>query len=420
MNPFVYRDRRLMAEGVDLVHLADTVGTPCYVYSRACIEARYRAFASAFAGHDHQVCYAVKANSNLAVLNVLARLGAGFDIVSGGELARVLAAGGDPGKVVFSGVGKTADEMRAALDAGIFCFNVESESELDVLNEVAGRAGRRAKMALRVNPDVDPATHPYIATGLKESKFGIPVERALAVYERARGLPHLEIDGVACHIGSQLTELSPFLDALERVTEIADELHDAGIALRHLNLGGGLGIPYGDEQPPEPDDYVMALLGRLQTKGSRYQRIKVLIEPGRAIVGNSGLLLTRVLYVKPGEERHFAIVDAAMNDLIRPALYDAWHDIAPLEQRTDRPARAYDVVGPVCESGDFLGRNRELAIAPGDRLAVVSAGAYGAVMSSNYNTRPRAAEVMVDGDRFQIVRQRETLAALFAGESVLT
>jgi diaminopimelate decarboxylase len=420
MKPFVYRQQRLFAEGVDLARLAQDVGTPCYVYSRGYIEARYAAFDSAFAGHDHQVCYAVKANSNLAVLNVLAKLGAGFDIVSGGELARVLAAGGDPGKVVFSGVGKTPAEMRQALEAGIQCFNVESEPELEALNETAGAIKRRARIALRVNPDVDPATHPYIATGLKESKFGIPIARALEVYENARALPNLEIAGVACHIGSQLTSLAPFLDALERVVELTADLHDLGIDLAHLDLGGGLGIPYQDERPPEPDDYVFALLDRLQTRGSRYQRLKILIEPGRAIVGNSGLLLTRVLYLKHGEERNFAVVDAAMNDLVRPALYDAWHDIAPVERSTARAAHVYDVVGPVCESGDFLGHNRELAIAPGDLLAVASAGAYGAVMSSNYNTRPRAPEVMVDGERFQVVRRRETVDELLAPESMLT
>jgi diaminopimelate decarboxylase len=420
MKPFVYRQQRLFAEGVDLARLAQDVGTPCYVYSRAYIEARYTAFDTAFAGHDHQVCYAVKANSNLAVLNVLARLGSGFDIVSGGELERVLRAGGDPGRVVFSGVGKTPGEMRQALLADIQCFNVESEAELGVLSETASALGRRARIALRVNPDVDPATHPYISTGLKESKFGVPIERAVQVYEQARALPGIEIAGVACHIGSQLTDMAPFLDALERVVELVGDLHDAGIGLRHLDLGGGLGIPYQDEQPPEPDDYVMALLERLQTKGSRYQRLKILIEPGRAIVGNSGLLLTRVLYLKPGEVRNFAIVDAAMNDLVRPALYDAWHDIAPVVQSPERTARVYDVVGPVCESGDFLGHNRELAIASGDLLAVASAGAYGAVMSSNYNTRPRAPEVLVDGERFQVVRRRETVDELLAPESILS
>jgi diaminopimelate decarboxylase len=419
MKPFVYRQQRLYAEDVDLARLAQEVGTPCYVYSRAYIEARYAAFDTAFAGHDHQVCYAVKANSNLAVLNVLARQGSGFDIVSGGELARVIAAGGDPGKVVFSGVGKTPDEMRQALTAGIHCFNVESEGELGALNEAAGALKRRARIALRVNPDVDPATHPYISTGLKESKFGIPIARAVEVYERARALPHLEIAGVACHIGSQLTSLAPFLDALERLIELVGDLHDAGIGLRHLDLGGGLGIPYRDEQPPEPDDYVLALLEHLQGKGSRYQRLKILIEPGRAIVGNGGVLLTRVLYLKPGEARSFAVVDAAMNDLMRPALYDAWHDIAPVEQLPGRPTRVYDVVGPVCESGDFLGQNRELAVAPGDLLAVASAGAYGAAMSSNYNTRPRAPEVMVDGDRYRVVRRRETVDELLAPESIL-
>jgi len=419
MNPFVYRDRRLYAEAVDVTALAAQVGTPCYVYSRALIEARYAAFDRAFGARDHLVCYAVKANSNLAVLNLLARRGAGFDVVSGGELARVRAAGGDPKKVVFSGVGKTEEEMRAALETGIFCFNVESQAELEQLNAVAGAAGKYAAVALRVNPDVDPDTHPYIATGLRESKFGVGIEGAIEVYRRARKLPNLRLAGVACHIGSQLTELEPFVDALDRLAELVGELHDAGIVLEHLDLGGGLGIPYGDEQPPEPDDYVLALLRQLEGYGTRYQRLRILIEPGRAIVGNAGILVTRVLYTKPNGERHFAVVDAAMNDLVRPALYGAWHDIAPVVREPGRPARHYDVVGPVCESGDFLGQDRELAIAPGDLLAVASAGAYGFVMSSNYNTRPRCPEVIVDGDKFHVVRRRETVQELLAPESLL-
>lgn len=419
MRAFNYRDRHLHAEDVPLADVAEKVGTPCYVYSRKTVEERFRLFDAAFGGREHLVCYAVKANSNLAILNLLARLGAGFDIVSGGELERVLRAGGDAGRVVFSGVGKTAAEMRRALEAGICCFNVESEPELEQLNDVAGSMGRRAPVALRVNPDVDPATHPYIATGLKESKFGIPVDRAVAVYQRAQQLPHLEIRGVDCHIGSQITELRPFVDALGRVTDLVGELADSGIALQHLDIGGGLGISYRDERPPEPDDYIVALLDRLQQLGSRYQRLKILVEPGRAIVGNAGLLLTRVLYLKLGEARNFAVVDAAMNDLARPALYDAWHDIAPVKVDAPRTARVYDVVGPVCESGDFLGLDRELGIEAGDLVVVASAGAYGSSMSSNYNTRPRAAEVIVDGRDFHVVRRRESLDEMLAPEQLL-
>ena len=419
MNPFAYQDRQLHAENVHLADIADKVGTPCYVYSRAAIEERFRAFDSALAGRDHLVCYAVKANSNLAVLDLLARLGSGFDIVSGGELDRVLAAGGDPAKVVFSGVGKTPEEMRRALAAGIHCFNVESEAELEILNAVAGKLGRPAPVALRVNPDVDPATHPYIATGLKQSKFGIDIARAEAAYMRAQSLSNLRIVGIACHIGSQLTDMAPLLEALDRVIGLAGALLDSGIALRHLDLGGGLGIRYNEEQPPEPGDYVRAILDRLQAKGARYQKLRLVFEPGRAIVGNAGLLLTRVLFLKLGEERNFAVVDAAMNDLLRPALYDAWHDITPVAVDRPRTLRTYDVVGPVCESGDFLGRDRALGIEAGDLLAVVSAGAYGAVMSSNYNTRPRAPEVVVDGKLFHVVRRRETVAELMAPESLL-
>jgi diaminopimelate decarboxylase len=419
MNPFAYQDRQLYAENVRLADVADKVGTPCYVYSRAAIEERFHAFDSALAGRDHLVCYAVKANSNLAVLDLLARLGSGFDIVSGGELERVLAAGGDPAKVVFSGVGKTPEEMRRALAARIHCFNVESEAELEILNAVAGKLGRPAPVALRVNPDVDPATHPYIATGLKQSKFGIDIARAEAAYRRAQSLPNLRIVGIACHIGSQLTDMAPLLEALDRVIGLAGALLDSGIALQHLDLGGGLGIRYNEEQPPEPGDYVRAILDRLQAKGARYQKLRLVFEPGRAIVGNAGLLLTRVLFLKLGEERNFAVMDAAMNDLLRPALYDAWHDITPVAVDQPRTSRTYDVVGPVCESGDFLGRDRVLGIEAGDLLAVVSAGAYGSVMSSNYNTRPRAPEVMVDGNRFHVVRRRETVAELMAPESLL-
>jgi len=419
MNPFIYRDRQLHAEDVSVATIAAEVGTPCYIYSRAYIEGRFRSFDSAFDGRDHLVCYAVKANSNLAVLNVLARLGSGFDIVSVGELERVLAAGGDPAKVVFSGVGKTAPEMRRALEVGIYCFNVESEGELEQLNSVAGELNRRAPVALRVNPDVDPGTHPYISTGLKESKFGIDIALAEAIYQRAQQLPNLQFRGVACHIGSQLTDMAPIVEALERVSHLIGKLASHGIELDHIDLGGGLGIRYDEEQPPAPDDYVRALLRRLQATGPGSQRLRVLIEPGRAIVGNAGLLLTRVLYLKLGEVKNFAVVDAAMNDLLRPALYDAWHDITPVSVTAPRALRVYDVVGPVCETGDFLGQDRELGIEPGDLLAVVSVGAYGSAMSSNYNTRPRAPEVMVDGGRFHVVRRRETVAELMAAETTL-
>ena len=419
MTPFSYRDRRLYAEEVSLAGIARQVGTPCHVYSRASLETQFRAFEDALKGRDHLVCYAVKANSNLAVLNLLARLGSGFDIVSGGELERVLAAGGDPGKVVFSGVGKTDDEMRQALAAGIYCFNVESEAELEALNRVAAEMGKQAPVALRVNPDVDPATHPYIATGLKENKFGIDIARAAAAYVQAQGLPNLRVTGVGCHIGSQLTDMAPILEALDHLLGLANALLDKGFTLEHLDLGGGLGIRYNEEQPPPPGEYIRAVLERLQAKGGRCRNLRLLFEPGRAIVGNIGVLLTRVLYLKHGSERNFAVVDAAMNDLLRPALYQAWHDITPVAVDAPRKILKYDVVGPVCESGDFLGHGRELGIEAGDLLAVITTGAYGAVMSSNYNTRPRAPEVMVDGGKFQVVRRRESVAELFAPESIL-
>lgn len=413
MQPFIYRNNRLFAEDVDLGVLADLYGTPCYVYSRAAMEERWRAFDQAFAECRHLVCYAVKANSNLAVLNLLARLGSGFDIVSGGELERVLAAGGDPGKVIFSGVGKTDAEMRRALEAGIMCFNVESEAELDCLNGVAGRLGRRAPVSLRVNPDIDARTHPYISTGLAENKFGIDIAAAHDVYRRAAAMQHIEVLGVDCHIGSQLTEVEPFAEALERVLSLVDRLRDDGIALRHLDLGGGLGIRYSDETPLEPAQYAAALLPQLRNRD--YQ---ILIEPGRAIAGNAGILLTRVEYIKHGRHKNFVIVDAATNDLIRPALYDAYHAIRPVQERSGE-AQIYDVVGPVCESGDFLGRDRSLNAQRNDLLAIFSAGAYGMSMSSNYNTRPRAAEVIVDGARHHLVRARETVVELFAGEKLL-
>ncbi len=412
MDHFEYRNGSLHAEDVPVTELAARYGTPLYVYSRATLERHYRAFASAFATHPHRICYAVKANSNLAVLAVLARLGSGFDIVSGGELARVLAAGGDPARVVFSGVGKREDEIAAALDAGIGCFNVESEAELARINRVAGERRVCAPVAIRVNPDVDAATHPYIATGLKENKFGIEIVAARALYRAARALPHVAIRGIACHIGSQLTQTGPFVDALARVLALLDELEADGIAIEHLDIGGGLGIRYRDEAPPEPADYARAVLAAV---GDRPQSIH--LEPGRAIVGNAGILVTRVEHLKRGAERDFAIVDAAMNDLIRPALYSAWQAIIPVTMRAGE-SRHYDVVGPVCETGDFLGKDRLLVVEEGDLLAVRSAGAYGFVMSSNYNTRPRAAEILVQGDQAHLARRRETLGDLLALESV--
>jgi len=412
VTSFDYRNGDLHAEAVPLAQVAERYGTPCYVYSRAAVTETYRAFDTAFAGRDHLVCYAVKANSSLAVLNVLARLGSGCDIVSGGELARVLAAGGDPRKIVFSGVGKTAEEMRRALMAGILCFNVESESELARLEAVAAQCGRTAAMSLRVNPDVDPGTHPYIATGLRQNKFGIPYEDALALYRRAREMRHLAIAGIGCHIGSQLTEVAPFVAALDRVLELADRLQSEGIALAHVDIGGGLGIRYRDESPPTAGDYARALTNRL---GSR--ALKILLEPGRALVGEAGLLLTRVEYLKHGRERNFAVVDAAMNDLLRPALYDAWHEVRPV--RAGSGSARYEIVGPVCETGDFLARDRALDLREGDLLAVMAAGAYGMSMSSNYNTRPRAAEVMVDGGEMHLIREREAVSELMAREMLL-
>ena len=419
MTPFSYKNRRLFAEGIDVSLIAERVGTPCYVYSRAKIEERWHAFDTAFSGTDHLVCYAVKANSNIAILNLLARLGSGFDIVSGGELQRVLLAGGDPRRVVFSGVGKTAEEMRRALEAGIFCFNVESAPELELLNRVAGELGLKAPIALRVNPDIDPNTHPYIATGLKDSKFGVNVSEAVALYRAASSMPNIEPRGIAGHIGSQLIEVEPFVAVLERLIDLIGELLDEHIVLGHVDIGGGFGIRYKDEKVPEPDDYALALRARLQSLGSHYQNLRLLIEPGRAIVGNAGLLLTRVLYLKHGEDLNFAVVDAAMNDLIRPALYGAWHDIAPVNVEQAREVRTYDVVGPVCESGDFLGNDRELGIDPGDLLVVASVGAYGWSMSSNYNCRPRCPEVLVDGDEFHVIRRRETIEELTTPESKL-
>ncbi len=414
MDHFDYRDNRLFAEDVELTAIAEQTGTPCYVYSRATLERHWQAFDRALSGHDHLVCYAVKANSNLAVLQVLATLGSGFDIVSGGELERVLRAGGDPAKVVFSGVGKTPEEMRRALAAGIRVFNVESRSELQRLNDVAGECGKTAPVSLRVNPDVDANTHPYIATGLRDNKFGITIDRALDVYQTAAELPNVRISGVDCHIGSQLTELAPFVDALQRILTLVDRLQATGIELQHINMGGGLGIRYSEkDNPPQPEQYAQALLEQLGDRS-----LDILIEPGRAIAGNAGVLLTRVEYIKQTESRNFAIVDAAMNDLARPSLYNAWHDIVPVQPRTG-PALAYDIVGPVCETGDFLGKDRVLNLVEGDLLAMRSAGAYGFTMSSNYNTRPRAAEVMVDGSKVHVVRERETIDSLLINEHLL-
>ena len=414
MDHFQYRDGELYAEQVPVTAIAEQHGTPCYIYSRATLERHWRAFDEALGDHPHLICYAVKANANLAVLNLFARLGSGFDIVSGGELERVLTAGGDPRKVVFSGVGKRADEMRRALEVGIHCFNVESESELLRLNQVAAELDVSAPVSLRVNPDVDAKTHPYISTGLKENKFGISIGDAPAVYARAADLAHITIRGVDCHIGSQLTETGPFLDALQRVLALVDRLEQDGITIEHLDLGGGLGIRYHEETPPAPGNYAAALRELLADRPQT-----ILLEPGRAIAGNAGILVTRIEYLKPSPDKNFAIVDAAMNDLMRPALYNAWQEIVPVQTEPRGDAVYYDVVGPVCETGDFLGKDRALAVAEGDLLAVRSSGAYGFSMSSNYNTRPRAAEIMVDGDQVHVVRQRETLAELYAGESTL-
>lgn len=415
MDYFSYRGGEYCAEDVPLSRIADAVGTPTYVYSRATLERHWHAFDSAFGDHPHRICYAVKANSNLAVLNLFARLGSGFDIVSGGELERVIRAGGDPAKVAFSGVGKSAWEIEKALEVSIHCFNVESEAELERINLIAGEMNAQAPIALRVNPDVDAKTHPYIATGLASSKFGIPIEQAPAVYAKAAAMPNIKVIGVDCHIGSQLTEVSPFLDALDRVLHLVDTLQDAGIEIEHLDVGGGLGIRYADEEPPLPHEQAAALVEALEKRG---YGLPLHIEPGRAIAGNAGVLLTRVEYLKRAPTHNFAIVDAAMNDLMRPSLYDAWHDILPVTQSL-AAAETWEIVGPVCESGDVLGSERLLAIKDGDLLAIRSAGAYGFSMSSNYNSRPRAAEVMVDGEKFEVVRKRETLDDLMAGESVL-
>ncbi|TDG15293.1 diaminopimelate decarboxylase [Seongchinamella unica] len=411
MDYFPYRDGELHAEGTPVSKIAERHGTPCYVYSRGALEASFREYQDALAGCEHLICYAVKANSNLAVLDTLARLGAGFDIVSLGELERVIAAGGDPGKVVFSGVGKKPLEMARALELDIACFNLESAAELEVLAGVAAQLAKTARVSVRVNPDVDANTHPYISTGLKENKFGVTMDEAMAVYQRAAELPFIEVVGVDCHIGSQLTQISPFIDALKRLLALVDDLADQGIVLHHLDLGGGLGVCYRDEQPPSIGDYIAAVRAEL---GER--PLTLVFEPGRSIAANAGLLLTRVEYLKRTPEHNFALVDAAMNDMLRPALYQAWLDIRNARQQASAATECWEVVGPVCETGDFLGKQRELSIEQGDLLALSGAGAYGFTMSSNYNSRPRAAEVMVDGDSVHLVRERETLADIMRGE----
>lgn len=413
MKLFTLKNTALHAENVALDHIAKEFGTPCYVYSRSALTNAFKSFSAGFADTNHLVCFAVKANPSIAILNLFAKLGAGFDIVSGGELARVLAAGGDPQKIVFSGVGKTETEMQAALNAGIFCFNVESASELTRLNKVAEAMGKIAPVSLRVNPNVDAKTHPYISTGLKNNKFGVAYEDALDIYMQAAAMSNVAIHGVDCHIGSQITELSPFLDAFDRVLALVDALEQRGIHIQHIDAGGGIGICYNDETPPAFDAYATAMRQKL---GNR--NIKLVFEPGRALVGNAGVLLTKVEYLKHTEAKNFAIVDAAMNDLMRPALYDAYHDIKAVHPRNEN-TQTYEIVGPVCESGDFLGHDRVLALQEGDLLAIMSAGAYGMSMASNYNTRPRAAEVMVDDDQCHVIRKRELIADLFAAESIL-
>jgi len=413
VNTFTLKNNVLHAEDVALTQIAENFGSPCYLYSKSALSQAFERFSAGFKDANHLVCFAVKSNPSLAILNLFAKLGAGFDIVSGGELARVIAAGGDPKKVVFSGVGKTAEEMRAALEAGIFCFNVESASELLRLNDVAASMGKIAPVSLRVNPNVDAKTHPYISTGLKNNKFGVACEDALNIYLQAAAMSNIAIHGVDCHIGSQITELSPFLDAFDRVLALVDALAENNIQIQHIDLGGGIGICYSDETPPEFTAYAKAMREKLGNRD-----VKLVFEPGRALVGNAGVLVTKVEYLKQTETKNFAIVDAAMNDLMRPALYDAYHDIQAVKPRNEA-AMNYEIVGPVCESGDFLGHDRMLALQEGDLLAIMSAGAYGMSMSSNYNTRPRVAEVMVDGSQCHLIRKREKIADLFANESIL-
>jgi len=413
VNQFELKNGVLHAENVALTEIADAVGTPCYVYSKNALIEAFQSFHAGLINTNHLICFAVKANPNIAILNLFSKLGAGFDIVSGGELARVIAAGGDTRKVVFSGVGKTADEMRMALDANILCFNIESTSELLRLNEVAKSMGKIAPISLRVNPNVDAKTHPYISTGLKNNKFGVAFEEAFDVYAQAAKLSNIIVKGIDCHIGSQITELSPFIDALDKVLGLVDALEANGILISHIDVGGGIGITYHDETPPAFTDYAKAILAKLNARN-----VKLLFEPGRALVGNAGILLTKVEYIKKSESKNFAIVDAAMNDLMRPALYDAFHEIVPVKPHLGE-ATNYEIVGPVCESGDFLGHDRRLALNEGDLLAIKSAGAYGMSMSSNYNTRPRAAEIMVDDNQTFVIKEREKIASLFASESIL-
>lgn len=414
MDYFNYRDGELFAEDVPVAELARRYGTPSYIYSRATLERHWHAFNDAFGEQKHLVCYAVKANSNLAILNLFARLGSGFDIVSRGELDRVLTAGGAANKIVFSGVGKTHAEIRYALKVGIRCFNVESEAELERIQLIAAEMNKVAPISLRINPDVDAQTHPYISTGLKENKFGISIERAEEVYQRAASLPNISVQGIDCHIGSQLLTLSPFMDALDRLLVLAERLDQQGIPIHHLDLGGGLGVRYNDEQPPEPADYMRQLF-----TDERLKRYEILVEPGRTIAANSGILVTRIEYLKRSEYKNFAVVDAAMNDLIRPALYSAWQEIIPAQPRLEGEAETFDIVGPICETSDFLGKDRDLTIQEGDILVVRSAGAYGFAMSSNYNSRPRACELMVDEAQVHVIRQRETLEDLWRGEAIL-
>ena len=414
MDFFQYKNEQLYVEDLPVKQLAEEFGTPLYIYSRATLERHWHAFDSALGKHPHLICYAVKANSNIGILNVMAKLGSGFDIVSQGELERVLAAGGDASKVVFSGVAKSRAEIMRALEVGIRCFNVESVAELHHINQIAGEMGKVAPISLRVNPDVDAHTHPYISTGLKENKFGVSVDEAREVYKLAATLPHVKITGMDCHIGSQLTELQPFLDATDRLIRLMEQLKEDGITLKHLDLGGGLGVTYTDETPPHPSDYATALLNKLKN----YEDLEIILEPGRAIAANAGILLAKVQYLKSNESRNFAITDTGMNDMIRPALYEAYMNIIEIDRTLEREKATYDVVGPVCETSDFLGKQRELAIAEGDYIAQRSAGAYGASMSSNYNSRPRTAEVLVDRDKAHLIRRRESLSELWALESI--
>lgn len=414
MDFFQYKNEQLYVEDLPVKQLAEEFGTPLYIYSRATLERHWHAFDSALGEHPHLICYAVKANSNIGILNVMAKLGSGFDIVSQGELERVLAAGGEASKVVFSGVAKSRSEIMRALEVGIRCFNVESIAELYHINQIAGEMGKVAPISLRVNPDVDAHTHPYISTGLKENKFGVSVDEAREVYKLAATLPHVKITGMDCHIGSQLTELQPFLDATDRLIRLMEQLKEDGITLKHLDLGGGLGVTYTDETPPHPSDYATALLNKLKD----YEDLEIILEPGRAIAANAGILVAKVQYLKSNESRNFAITDTGMNDMIRPALYEAYMNIIEIDRTLGREKAIYDVVGPVCETSDFLGKQRELAIAEGDYIAQRSAGAYGASMSSNYNSRPRTAEVLVDGNKAHLIRRRENLSELWALESI--